>query len=235
VTPATPSSGRGIRVAVIDSGVHANHPHVNGVAGGVAFDAEGRAHDDYVDRLGHGTAVTAAIKDLAPDVEVFAVRVFDRRLSTSIASLVSAIEWASREGMHLANLSLGTPRREHEAALRHAMDAAAAAGTLLVAARQDDGVTYLPGAMTGALPVEVDWSLSRSEWRVVDVDGVRVLRTSGLPRPIPGVPPEKNLHGVSFAVANATAFAARVMEGAEDRSLAAVMERLALRPGGAGG
>jgi subtilisin family serine protease len=199
---------------------------VNGVAGGVGIDVDGSLHDDYVDRLGHGTAVVAAIKDLAPDVEVFAVRVFDRRLSTSIACLVNAIEWASREGMHLANLSLGTPRREHEAALRHAMDAAAAAGTLIVAARQDEGVTYLPGAMTGALPVEVDWSLSRSEYRVLNVDGVHVIRTSGLPRQIPGVPPEKNLHGVSFAVANATAFAARVMEGASDRSLAEVVRRL---------
>ena len=227
MTPATASTGRGIRVAVIDSGVHASHPHVNGVAGGVAFDAEGRAHDDYVDRLGHGTAVTAAIKDLAPDVEVFAVRVFDRRLSTSIACLVNAIEWASREGMHLANLSLGTPRREHEAALRHAMDAAAAAGTLIVAARQDEGVTYLPGSMAGALPVEVDWTCARGEYRIVQVDGVGVVRTSGLPRQIPGVPPERNLHGVSFAVANATAFVARVMEGASDRSLASVLQRLA--------
>ncbi len=130
----TGATGRGIRIAVVDSGVHASHPHVNGVAGGVGIDIDGSLHDDYVDRLGHGTAVIAAIKDLAPDVEVFAVRVFDRQLSTSIACLVRAIEWSAGAGMHIVNLSLGTPRREHEAALRRAMDTAAAARMLIVAA-----------------------------------------------------------------------------------------------------
>jgi hypothetical protein len=32
----------------------------------------------------------------------------------------------------------------------------------------------------------------------------RIVRASGYPRPIPGVPPERNLKGISFAVANAT-------------------------------
>ena len=223
----TGATGRGVRVAVIDSGVHASHPHVNGVAGGVGIDLDGSLHDDYVDRLGHGTAVIAAIKDLAPDVEVFAVRVFDRQLSTSIACLVRAIEWSAGAGVHVVNLSLGTPRREHEPALRRAIDSAAAHQTLVVAAREDDGVAYLPGSMAGALPVEVDWTCARGEFRIADVNGISVVRTSGLPRPIPGVSPAKNLHGVSFAVANATAFVARALEGARERSLAAVMQRLA--------
>ena len=38
--------------------------------------------------------------------------------------------------------------------------------------------------------------------------GRPVLRASGYPRPIPGVPPEHNLRGISFAVANATALLA---------------------------
>jgi subtilisin family serine protease len=223
----TGATGRGVRVAVVDSGVHASHPHVNGVAGGVGIDVDGTLHDDYVDRLGHGTAVIAAIKDLAPAVEVFAVRVFDRQLSTSIACLVRAIEWSAGSGIDVVNLSLGTPRREHEPALRRALDAAAARETLIVAAREDEGVAYLPGSMAGALPVEVDWTCARGEFRIADVNGVRVVRTSGLPRPIPGVPPARNLHGVSFAVANATAIVARVMEGATDRSLGGVMRRLA--------
>jgi subtilisin family serine protease len=228
----TGATGRGVRVAVIDSGVHASHPHVNGVSGGVGIDVDGRLHDDYVDRLGHGTAVVAAIKDLAPDVEIFAVRVFDRQLSTSIACLVRAIEWsADHAGVHVVNLSLGTSRREHEPALRRAIDMAAAHGTLIVAAREDEGVTYLPGSMAGALPVEVDWTCARGAFRIVDVDGVSAVRTSGLPRQIPGVPPAKNLSGVSFAVANTTALVARAMEGAPDRSLAAVMRRLAERAG----
>ena len=55
--------------------------------------------DDYLDRLGHGTAVIAAIREKAPDAEIFAVKVFDRSLSTSIAALVAAIDWSTRAGM----------------------------------------------------------------------------------------------------------------------------------------
>jgi len=220
-------TGRGVRVAVVDSGVHAAHPHVNGVAGGVGFDAEGRAHDDYVDRLGHGTAVVAAIKDLSPDVYVFAVKVFDRQLSTTMTCLINAIEWAAREHMQVINLSLGTSRREHEAALRKAVDVACAAGALVVAAREDAGVSYLPGSLPAALAVEVDWACPRGEYRIVDLAGSRVIRTSGLPRQIPGVPPEKNLQGVSFAVANATAFVARAMEDPDVRTREQVLQRLA--------
>ena len=33
-------TGKGVRVAVIDSGVHASHPHIGGVAGGVTIGEE---------------------------------------------------------------------------------------------------------------------------------------------------------------------------------------------------
>jgi len=215
-----------VRVAVIDSGVHADHPHVGGVAGGVAFDADGREHADYVDRLGHGTAVTAAIRDLAPAADLVAIKVFDRSLSTRIGSLVSALEWAARHSIDIANLSLGTPRAEHEAALRAALETAAARRMIIVAARDDEGVRYLPGSLPGVVPVQVDWALARREYRIVEVDGAAVVRASGLPREIPGVPPSKNLRGVSFAVANATAFVARALAEGCEPTAAAVLECL---------
>jgi subtilisin family serine protease len=205
-------AGRGVRIAVIDSGVHASHPHIGGVSGGVAFDADGHEHDDYTDRNGHGTAVAAAIRDLAPGAEIFAVKVFDRALSTRIGHLVTALDWASRSGMHVANLSLGTPRREHEPALRGAIDRATAAGTVIVSARDDEGVSY-----------------PRDRYRLVTIDDTVVVRASGLPRQIPGVPPERNLHGVSFAVANASAFVARALEGVAAPSVEIVLARLAER------
>ena len=85
-------TGRGVRVAVIDSGVNATHPHVGEVAGGIAIDEQGVERADYLDRLGHGTAVTAAIREKAPDAELFAVKVFDRSLSTNVASNDSCAE-----------------------------------------------------------------------------------------------------------------------------------------------
>src|SRR5262245_39462219 len=138
-----------VRVAIIDSGVHVGHPHVGAVAGGVAFDDDGRLHDDYADRLGHGTAVAAAIKEKAPDAELYAVKVFDRTLGTRIRNLIAAIDWAAGEGMHVANLSLGTSKTEHEPALRDAVDRAAARGLVIVSARDEEGVRWLPGSLPG--------------------------------------------------------------------------------------
>jgi len=219
-------TGRGIRIAIIDSGVNPSHPHIGRVAGGVAIDEHGAEHADYVDRLGHGTAVTAAIKEKAPDAELFAVRVFDRALSTNMASLVAGIDWAASRGMHLVNLSLGTSRDVHERALREAVDRATARGTLIVSAYDDGEARWLPGSLAGVIPVLVDYTLARDQYRVADVGGVTLFHASGFARGIPGVPPERNLHGISLAVANMTGFAARALEGAPDRSLAGLIRSL---------
>src|SRR6478609_8119761 len=106
-------AGRGVRVAVVDSGVHASHPHVGGVAAGVAIEADGSKVADFVDRLGHGTAVAAAIHEKAPGVELVAVKVFWRTLSTDAATLVRGIDAAADLGAHVINLSLGTRDGKH--------------------------------------------------------------------------------------------------------------------------
>lgn len=211
-TRSVAGSGRGIRIAIVDSGVHAEHPHVQGIAGGVAIDANGAEHADYVDRLGHGTAVTAAIKEKAPDATLFAVKIFDSVLSTDADALVRAIEWAARSEIRLVNLSLGTARPDRELLLADAIALASSAGVIVVAAGPSDGVRWLPGSLPGVLAVGVDWSCPRDRFRAEMDDERVVFRTSGYPREIPGVPPERNLKGLSFAVANMTGFAARALE-----------------------
>lgn len=199
-----------MRIAIIDSGVHAGHPHVQGVAGGVGIDDAGRVHDDYVDRLGHGTAVTAVIREKAPAAEVWAVKVFDRDLAATGAALVAALAWARTTRMDLVNLSLGTTNPDHEALLAREVTAARAAGLVIVAAAPEGGRRWLPGALDGVVRVELDVTLARDACELsVHPDGGATIRACGYPRPIPGVPPERNLKGVSFAVANATGLIAR--------------------------
>jgi subtilisin family serine protease len=198
-----------VRVAVIDSGVHATHPHVGGVAGGLGIDDAGRAHQDYVDRLGHGTAVTAVIREKAPAAEIFAIKVFDRELAATGTALVSAFERAIEHGAHIINLSLGTQNADHETSLARVVREARAAGAIVVAAGEQDGVRWLPGALEGVWPVLLDWSVPREECRVtLRLGREPIFYASGLPRPIPGVPPENNLKGLSFAVANVTGLVA---------------------------
>jgi len=149
------------------------------------------------------------------------VKVFDKTLSTSLKRLLSALDWAVRARMHLVNLSLGTSRPEHEPALTAAVEHATAHGVLIVAAAEDDDTRWLPGSLPGVLGVRVDWTCPRDQYRPTPAPGTYLA--SGYPRPIPGVPPAHNLHGISFAVANLTAFAARALESAPDaRNQAAI-------------
>jgi subtilisin family serine protease len=209
---AAKSAGRGVRIAIVDSGVHPAHPHVGGVAGGVRIGEDGREHDDFVDRLGHGTAVTAAIRDLAPEAELFAVKVFDRQLATTVGQLIQGIRAAMRAGAHIVNLSLGTAKPAHEQALAEVVADAVERGILIVAAAEDAGVRWLPGSLPGVLGVRVDWTCARESIACVDDErGRTVVCASGYPRPIPGVPPARNLKGASFAVANAAALVARLL------------------------
>ncbi|MGO9258789.1 MAG: S8 family serine peptidase [Bryobacteraceae bacterium] len=101
-----------MKIAVIDSGIHEGHPHVGAAAASVHFTNDGIG-DDPVDRLGHGTAVAAAIREKVPDAELFAVKVFDRRLTAPIGALLRALDWCRQHRMDVVNLSLGTANPEH--------------------------------------------------------------------------------------------------------------------------
>lgn len=202
-----------IRVAVIDSGVHAAHPHVNGVAGGVGIDLDGREHDDFVDRLGHGTAVTAAIREKAPRAEILAVKVFDHELSAPIQALVAGCDWAIRQRATVLNLSLGTLNSDHADALTGVVARAAAAGAVIIAAGDQNGSHWLPGSLRGVWAVTLDWTLPRDRCHpAVSPEEQVSFRASGFPRPIPGVPPKRNLKGLSFAVANVTGLLAALFD-----------------------
>lgn len=211
-TEAQRVPGRGVCIAVVDSGVHAAHPHVQGVAGGVAIDASGAVTPDYTDRIGHGTAVMAAIKEKAPFADCYAVRIFGDRLTASASTLVAAIDWAVSARVHIVNLSLGSSNADHAPMFQAAVARAAAAGVTIVAARDDDGVSWYPGSLPGVVGVRADWECAREAFGVDRLeDGGVVFRASGYARPVPGVDPRRNLHGISFAVANMTGFLARAM------------------------
>ncbi|HEX6214664.1 MAG TPA: S8 family serine peptidase, partial [Vicinamibacterales bacterium] len=194
---------------VIDSGVHGDHPHVGGVSGGIGIAADGRVDPDYVDRLGHGTAVAAVIREKAPAASIYCIKVFDRELAATGNALVAAIEKAIEQRVQIINLSLGTQNRDHEPALTSVVQEAVDGGAIVIAAGEQDGVRWLPGALPGVWPVMLDWTVPREECRVQLRSGAApVFYASGFPRPIPGVPPERNLKGLSFAVANVTGLVA---------------------------
>lgn len=206
-----------VTVAVVDSGANVPHPHLPRVAGGVGITLEGNESEDFVDRLGHGTAVAAAIHEKAPAADIYAIKVFDAELATSVPTLVRALDWASERGIRLVNLSLGTPNDFRAPELEPAVERAIARGTIVVSAREDEGSLWYPGCLSGVVGVLLDWTHPREGATVTELDGGdRAVVASGYPRPIPGVPPERNLNGISFAVANAAGVLARALEARPD-------------------
>lgn len=199
-----------LRIAVIDSGVNPNHPHILRVDGGFP-------ENDFLDRLGHGTAVMAAIQEKAPDAEYFAVRVFGRELRTNIDGLIAGIEWSIDHRMDIVNLSLGTSNPAHAEKFAPYIPR-----VILVSA-----AGAFPGELQGVIRAAPDPNIARDRYRC---DG-GIFYASPHPRPMPGVPPERNLQGVSFAVANMTGFVARACEGLAERSYEAVRARLAALTG----
>jgi subtilisin family serine protease len=210
--PLAGRTGRGVRIAIIDSGIVAGHPHVGAVAGGVSL-LNASDEQDYGDRLGHGTAVAAAIREKAPDAELLAVRIFDRELRATGELLARALRWSVQQDAQLINLSLGTPNEARRALLSEALEQAAKRGARVVAAAEHNGRAMFPGALAGAVGVLLEADCERDEL-VVRNSSPRAMRigASGYPRPIPGVSPDRNVSGLSFAVANTTGFLARVIE-----------------------
>src|SRR5438105_1514971 len=101
-------TGKGLKIAVIDSGVNLRHPHIVGRTRRVVFTPDGHGED----LLGHGTAVMAAIQEKAPEAEYWAVKIFSRTLRSRNTRLTAAFEWAIANRMDIINLSLGTPNLE---------------------------------------------------------------------------------------------------------------------------
>jgi subtilisin family serine protease len=199
---------RPIRVGIVDSGVRRDHPHVGGIAGGITVEADSY-RDDFVDCLGHGTAIAALIHALAPAAELLVVRVFDRALTTSVLRVIRAIDWCLQNDIQIINLSLGTTNPDYRGAFAAAVERVKGGGAALVSAFEMNGSPVLPGCMPGVVAVRTDTDCPREEYRCLDQNGRLLFGASPYPLTIPGVPRSRNLNGVSFAVAHISGHLAR--------------------------
>jgi subtilisin family serine protease len=204
-----------MKIAIIDSGVHPGHPHVGEIAGAVGISTDGET-SDAIDRLGHGTAVAGAIRERAVDAEIYAVKIFDRRLAANINVVIPALEWCRQHRMDLVNLSLGTGNPAHRERLREAV------GEDLIVVSPANA---LPGSLPGIIGVLPDSDCPRDEFYYRG----GVFYASPYPRPIPGVPVDRNLQGASFAVANMTGLIARVWTAASRTAIREALISMATR------
>jgi subtilisin family serine protease len=151
------STGAGVKVAVIDSGIDADHPAVGGVGGYVAIAQEAGelVHDTatHRDLYGHGTACAGIIRALAPGCELYSVRVLGPGLTGRGAIFAAGLRWALDNGMQVCNLSLGTTRRDFYAALHELADEAYFRGVALVAAANNLPTPSFPSLYASVISV----------------------------------------------------------------------------------
>ncbi len=156
--PFSKLTGRGVKVAIVDSGIDQSHPKVGPVSGGadISIGAEGQivyVEEDFTDRAGHGTACAGIIRKKAPAVELYSVRIFDASLSARGEALVAAVRWATENGMNVVNLSLGTTDVAFRESIDEACGEAVEAGVILVAAEHNEGLESYPAVLSGAIGV----------------------------------------------------------------------------------
>ncbi|ACO44985.1 putative Peptidase S8 and S53, subtilisin, kexin, sedolisin precursor [Deinococcus deserti VCD115] len=114
-----PELGKGIKVAVIDTGIDMNHPAFTGkidttyakdyldgdkVPQDVNLNTDGTFSAAY----GHGTAVAGIITQIAPNATILPIRVLDATGGGDTATIASAIDYAVASGAKVINLSLGS-------------------------------------------------------------------------------------------------------------------------------
>jgi subtilisin family serine protease len=150
------STGKGVKVAVIDSGIDAAHPAIGNVSGYVAITegSEGLVYNNepHDDAYGHGTACAGIIRAAAPECELYSVKVLGSTLSTRGPVFASGLRWALDNGMHACNLSLGTPR-DFFGALHELSDAAYFRSIMLVAAANNLPIPSYPAMFASVISV----------------------------------------------------------------------------------
>ena len=163
------STGRGVKVCVIDSGIDNNHPAIAGAVKGWVepiLDGEGNTTyklEHHEDLYGHGTACSGIIREIAPGVDLYSVRVLGQRLSGKAATFSAGLRWAIDNGMQVVNLSMGATVKEYFSVFHELTDEAYFKGTILVTAANNMPIISYPSLYATAISVACYEGVSFSE------------------------------------------------------------------------
>lgn len=138
------STGYGVKVAVVDTGIDTKHPDLKAnIKGGISFVTGSRG---YKDDNGHGTHVAGTIAAIdndigvvgvAPDASLYGVKVLDRKGSGYMSDVIAGIDWSASNGMQVITMSLGAS--SGSASLQAAVNNAYNQGIVIVAAAGNNG------------------------------------------------------------------------------------------------
>src|SRR6266436_4368436 len=160
-------TGKGVRIAVIDSGIEVDHPQLAGinliddlhiVEAGVQIEVKA---GDGSDLFGHGTAIAGIIRRLAPDAEIGSIRVLGENLASRTVIIREGVRQAIDRGYHILNCSFGCGLPEHIFQYKEWIDEAYLKGIHIVSACNN--YDFTTPEWPGYFPSVVTVNMARSE------------------------------------------------------------------------
>ena len=153
----------GTVVAVVDSGVAADHPALQGrvLPGYDLVNHDGDATDDN----GHGTSIADIVASTCPQCRILPVKVLDEHALGGWSTIAAGVTWAADHGAQVINLSVGAPRATGE--LEAAVEGALGKGVIVIAAAGNDGRNepFYPALYPGVVSVAgIDENRARYGW-----------------------------------------------------------------------
>ncbi|RNF39987.1 S8 family peptidase [Planococcus salinus] len=161
----SPYTGKGVRVAVLDTGIDTDHPDLK-IKGGVCTAAVCSQGVSYDDNFGHGTHVAgilaaqknnSGIMGVAPGVDLFAIKAMNEKGAGSTAQITKGVEWAIQNDIDILNLSISISVNDRPLELM--LQKAYEQGMLIVSAAGNEGslvegnsITY-PGKFSSVIAV----------------------------------------------------------------------------------
>jgi subtilisin family serine protease len=233
---------KGVRVAIIDSGVDASHPWLaNASLKHVVVERQGEVFSivpsDPIDRSGHGTACAGIIHRMAPGAELTSVCALGADGRCARDGLIAALRYCVRERFSVVNLSLGidiprgAPLRPTDykslVELYEIADAAYTAQVVLVASGPNaSGFRTYPGRFKSLIGVGrgsfEDAEAMRSH---ITIDYEIIAPGNDVLAPALGGG-ERRWTGTSFACPHVTAHVARIRAARPDLTIESVKAAL---------
>ena len=216
VAHASGNLGTGVKVAILDTGMDYTHEDLDGnYRGGYdfVFGDNDPFDDSYNSHGTHVAGIIAAEKNgigvvgVAPEAELYAVKVLDGAGFGTEDWIIAGIEWAVSNGVDVINMSLTGPDRQ---GLREACERARSAGVLLVAA----GGNSLAGGGPVKYPAAYDSVIAVTATDAFDLPGYFSPLGDALELAAPGVDIFSTAAGGNYAALSGTSQATACVSGA---------------------